>query len=731
LLGLLAGAVAARGEVRLDVFLGYDDIVPEASWFPVVCEVYNDGPSFNAVFEFGGARSDQGQMRRMAIELPTGTLKRFVIPVFATSRYAEMWEARLLDTRGRVHAERLGLRPRRQVSWESPLMAALSRAPGRLTMPPVHEKVRDRQPEIARLQANIFPDNAISLEGLDVLYLHAEKAVELNVGQVNALLSWLYGGGHLIVGVEQLVHLHGNEWLRRLLPYEFTDLVTVKEHPEIHAWLTSNARHDGGEYRFSDSPAAESETPAVEAPPVAGSRPGAPRRLRPVQVVPPRTLADLRNPFADLAPDPKFEETPLQVAVGRRRDGAVLFGPPERPLAVMARRGRGQLTVLTFSPDLEPFLSWKQRGHFWYKLAGMPPEWLATQVPSRYAAYAIDGVMGAIVDSRQVHKLPVGWLLLLLVGYLLVIGPFDRYWLRKINRPMWTWVTFPLYVVAFSGLIYVIGYKLRAGETEWNELHVVDVIPLGEQAELRGRTFASIYSPVNARYKLASDAPFATFRGEYLRHYYRGGRETSKALVEQRGNSFVAEAVVPVWTSQLFVNDWLRRGEPLLRFTVSGAADSRQVVVDSRLDQDLKDVRLVLGDQVYTLGEVPAWKTLTLELAGRPSTNLTNLVVPQAGRFASLVQKRQQAFGTEARVSDIPATVMAAGFASLSESQDQFGNRNQFITPPGFDLTALAQQGQAVLLAWAPGYSPVNSITRFTPRRRHQDTLLRVTARVP
>ena len=54
-----------------------------------------------------------------------------------------------------------------------------------------------------------------------------------------------------------------------------------------------------------------------------------------------------------------------------------------------------------------------------------------------------------MIDSRQVRKLPVEWLLLLLVVYLIVIGPFDQWWLKKINRQMLTWITFPTYVVLF------------------------------------------------------------------------------------------------------------------------------------------------------------------------------------------------------------------------------------------------------------------------------------------
>ena len=75
-------------------------------------------------------------------------------------------------------------------------------------------------------------------------------------------------------------------------------------------------------------------------------------------------------------------------------------------------------------------------------------------------------------------------------------------------------------------------------------------------ADVRGRTYGSIYSPVNARYRLAGDQTYSTFRGEFMVH---GGQEASRATIEQRVNNYDAEIAVPVWTSQLYVSDWWRQ----------------------------------------------------------------------------------------------------------------------------------------------------------------------------
>ena len=78
-----------------------------------------------------------------------------------------------------------------------------------------------------------------------------------------------------------------------------------------------------------------------------------------------------------------------------------------------------------------------------------------------------DGIFGAMIDSKQVRKLPLGWLLALLVAYLAVIGPLDQAWLKKINRQMLTWITFPCYVLDLLRPHLLIGVHLRAGELEW------------------------------------------------------------------------------------------------------------------------------------------------------------------------------------------------------------------------------------------------------------------------
>jgi hypothetical protein len=695
-------AVPGRAALQFDVFPGYDNIVREAGWFPIACEISNDGPGFNAVFEISSGNMRSDQVRRVVLELPTNTRKRFVIPMFATGGRFFQWNARLLDDKGRVQAERSNLQPT-VLPWEGVLMGALPRSfSGMPALPEVRQNRPELKPRVARLQTEQFPDNPIALEGLDALYLNSEKALALNVNQIAALLAWLHSGGHLIVGVEQLVDVNSTPWLQQLLPLELTDMANVTVDDDLQQWVR---RDDASGYRL---------------------RAGSVSSRR-------RTSFAGNSQNANLALDPTFSQAQMPVAIGTVRGGQVVLEAQGKPLIVQANRGRGQLTLLTFSPEREPFRSWKNRAWFWSKLIGVPSDWYGSPDTVAYGGSSIDGGFGALIDSRQVRKLPVKWLLLLLVVYLVVIGPLDQYWLKRIGRQMLTWVTFPTYVVLFSLLIYFIGYKLRAGETEWNELHVVDILPRGGvRAELRGRTYASIYSSANAKYQLGFTAPspevsdqtHATLRGELL-DLYGGGKEGSRASLDQDGNSFRAEIFVPVWTSLLYVNDWLQPGAMPFTASVTNQAGAWQLTVENLTDQSLMDTRVVMKGSVYPLGNLASREKKTFTLDTVKGMQLSTFVQQYGAGFQGAVEQRRNPLGDDRKgwLDNPSLNAMVACFPSyLPFAQHQRG----FVAPAGLDLTPLVERGDAVVLAWVPNYSFANPITRFKPPRSQRNTLLRL-----
>jgi hypothetical protein len=713
-------ATAARAALQFDAFLGYDDLVPEQSWFPITCELHNDGPPFNAVVEIAPQDFGRGQVRRFPLDLPTNTRKRIFIPLFSTAR---AWDVRLLDESGKVRGEQV-LDRGRVVKNSLPLVAGLARITAGLPVfpdfPPSFNQ--DSKYVAARMQPALFPDNPLALEGINLLYLSSERAANLTVGQVNALMEWLQGGGHLVLGVEQLTDVNATPWLRDLLPCELTSTVNLNSHAALEEWAKSVSSISP-----STPPARAPALPRIQGSGRTGRYPSQPNGARPspalpnLQVTPPPS--NLKEAWVD---DSDFVSAPLAAATGSLRDGTYLIGDASAPLAIEGLRGRGKITVLTFDPEREPFVSWKNRGWLWAGLAGIPASAFQTPYANiRASRLSSDGIFGAMIDTKQVRKLPLGWLLALLAAYLVVIGPLDQYWLRKINRQMLTWVTFPCYVLIFSGLIYYIGFHLRAGELEWNELSVVDILPDSNRAVLRGQTYVSIYSPVNSDYELAGGEKFATLRGEYLGNF--GGNQDSRATVVQTGNNFDAQAYVPVWTSQLLVSDWVQPSALPLKMTASRHGGDWTLSVENKLDHDLPRANAVVGGTFYELGLLKAGENRTFTLGPRQGTPVDQMARQAEGPFRNAVNARHSSFGNNAvSIPDIAAGAMAASFIGYVDRENGPNNWDNFSSPAGLDLSRFADGNYGILLAWDAGHTLTAALNRFQPKRLRRDTLLRL-----
>jgi hypothetical protein len=715
-----AFALPSRAALQFDVFLGYDGVVPNGTWIPVVCEVKNDGPSFTGVVEVDSDAGSSGQTRRMAVELPTGTLKRFTIPVISTTRNYQRWDVRLLDERGKVRAEQLSIPVRKEVSSGTPILGALPRtASFTPTLLPIkREQQAGLQPVSARLLPTIFPDNPLVLEGMSALYLNSAKAADLRLrepNQVDALYRWLNAGGHLIVGVEQISDVTSTPWLDQLCPIELKDIRTIHRHPELQEWL----RNGGWTTNVSRS----TRSPNIN---YGGQRRNRPQTQYPQQLPQPQQAVSVENPFSTLENDSNFELSDIQVAVGTLRDGQVVQGSEDTPLMVTANRGRGRITVLMFSPEREPFRSWKNLPTFWSKLADVPGELYASSDYGYRGEVGSDGIFGAMIDTRQVHKLPVEWLLLLLIVYLVVIGPLDQFWLKKIGKPMLTWITFPCYVVMFSLLIYFIGYKLRAGESEWNELHLVDVFVTGDNAQLRGRTYASVYAPSNQRYDIEGDEKYATLRGEYV-PTYGANQSTEKANVVQNGDTFKAEIFIPVWTSQLFISDWWQPAAVPVSLAVTAQGEGGwQVKAENKTDHKLTNAKIAVEGYLMELGDIAANETKTFKVTRDQAMSLKDFVGTHGQNFSAAAHSRQRSFGgsESGQIGDMPNSTVAASFLSQLDAGETF------TAPPGLDMSSTVAHGNAVLFAWAADYTPIKPLYHITPKRAHQNTLWRVTVPV-
>lgn len=342
----------------------------------------------------------------------------------------------------------------------------------------------------------------------------------------------------------------------------------------------------------------------------------------------------------------------------------------------------------------------------------------------------MDSVFGSLVESRQVRKLAVGWLLLLLGIYLVVIGPGDYYLLKRLKKPMWTWVTFPVYVILFSFLVYGIGYLLRAGDEEWNTVTVIDHVGQGEDSLQRGRIFGGLYSPRNATYPMQLDFPWAQFRSEY--QGLGGGQMTgSKGLeVRSTGAGVQGSITVPVWTTEVLVGDWVRSQAPVpIRMQATRNGDELVLDLDNAGGRQWSVLQLCYGERVYNLPRLAPGATLNHRVILNASQGalLEEQIESQSTPFQMAATSRNQAFGGEGwRLSPSINVMVAASFSEGRMDRDSDARYDRMALPPRLDLRHLLKRGDAVLLALTEEVEPGTDPRRFEPLSSSSTTLYRL-----
>lgn len=165
--------------------------------------------------------------------------------------------------------------------------------------------------------------------------------------------------------------------------------------------------------------------------------------------------------------------------------------------AVVADRpfGSGAVTLVGFDPAT-PWLA---------ESTAVDVLW-ATVVPARGASRAPllvgdDGSVVSLLGTMPALALPpIEGLLLLILAYIVLIGPLNYLVLRRLDRREWAWVTMPLLVVGFTVLAFGIGSALRGTDLIVNQLALVRAAPGTDAAQ--AQVYLGVFSPTRGTYEV-------------------------------------------------------------------------------------------------------------------------------------------------------------------------------------------------------------------------------------
>jgi hypothetical protein len=175
------------------------------------------------------------------------------------------------------------------------------------------------------------------------------------------------------------------------------------------------------------------------------------------------------------------------------------------PLLSMRPVGGGRVILVGSDLATDAFRTWDGSGAFWARLLPADPgleSMFGGGIPDREQR---SGAMQQALNTLPSLDVPPAELLLVvIVAYILLIGPVSYLVLRRLDRRELAWLTAPVLVILFTACSYGIGVSLKGSQVIVNQLAIVRSSTAGSAATVE--TYAGVFSPTRATFDMLVEA---------------------------------------------------------------------------------------------------------------------------------------------------------------------------------------------------------------------------------
>ena len=362
--------------------------------------------------------------------------------------------------------------------------------------------------------------------------------------------------------------------------------------------------------------------------------------------------------------------TDLPALAGTLTAGRSLASVGDQAVAAERSYGSGKITIVGFDPTAAWLKGTSVAEGLWRRL-----------IPTRASGGPVAGDDSQIVQAAsQLPSLalpPIGGLIALLGGYILLIGPINYLVLRRLDKREWAWVTMPALILAFAVGAYGFGSLLRGSDLIINEVAIVRGAP--GATEGLAQAYFGVFSPTRGSYQLRVPGGALLSSPVSGDFFASDGTQASldvlqgdPARVRDLGVGFGSLRTVRAESAVTvpLVEADLRLEDSRLRGTITNKSTER-----------LLAPAVVLGGTVAKLSDLAPGATANVDVA---------LQIAQLGQQLSDKIVGPILFGDPSRAGD--------------ESARQYARHtiiDQLSFDPNFGFTGLLPADGAVFLAWA------------------------------
>ena len=421
----------------------------------------------------------------------------------------------------------------------------------------------------------------------------------------------------------------------------------------------------------------------------------------------------------------------LPIAWMRQPAGRIIaaesFGGETVPLVVRNLHGLGHAIFVAFDLDSEPLKQWSGYNKLMLQLLRLSVDQRSgEQVEStggRVSHLGFSDISGQLRTALQqfpgVRLVPFAWIGVLAALYVVLIGPVDYFFLRKLPEKMhWTWFSFPITALAVCGLSLLLVHHWKGTTPRLNQVDLIDWD--AASGVVRGTNWTHFFSPVAKAFdcqirfddslgKLSESAQTLTI-WDGLPGQSFGGMDVSSPLqshnhpyavrfhdalpAEDPGSRLDVQIDglrLPIASSRAIRADWWTLAAPAVRSELSQQADTYlSGTIANPFDFDLRDCALLYDRWYYKLGLVEANAAITIDSMTTPSSLKSQLIGRVVQEDSHTIVPWQQTSLNVPRIMEMIMFQRAAGGRSYTGLEHRH-HRNR-------DFTEQLAAGRAVLV---------------------------------
>lgn len=475
-----------------------------------------------------------------AAPAPLPGASRKLIPVYVLpNNFSHVLKVELVADGDVLLSQEVPVKPQPNITYQVGLLAPQRDALSLLMGAALPGQQRPKT--LVDLPTADLPERPEGLRSFDTLILNDTDTSSLTPRQKTALEAWVRQGGRLVIG--------GGAGARR---------TTAGLPPSILPLLP------GGEVELDTVPA----------------------------------LADFAGG------EPVRVPGPFVVTTGDETEGRTLLAQDGLPLVRERIVGAGYVNFIALDLAVSPFDAWAGTTSFWERLlapGAAYPEWLpsdmsARQMRSGQMTYALS--LLPALDLPSIRGLGV-----LLVIYVLLVGPVNYLALRWRKRLQWAWLSVPLITLTFSAGAFGLGYALRGSDLILNKIAVLE---LGADGTASVSSYLGLFSPARQSYEI--EVRHNALLSPLTPDYNPWGPSTTGSGAEmvfvQGEPSYVRGLAVNQWSMQTFMMEGVWEDFGHIQADLQFEDERLVGTIQNQTAHTLKDAVLVLGNHFTRLGDL-------------------------------------------------------------------------------------------------------------------------------